>query len=148
MWASYGFAQGYAGLAVLWGQLDRCFPREGWDAVAHEHLEIAAHGAVTEMHLMPSAFASLHGLAFAAWYLSRSGTRYRRLIATLEESSRSQTQADDRGRESPARRRTGEHVRRNLGFERRRSLSAKPSRVGGCVAGGREHPRRVDPVPC
>ena len=33
-WISYGFAQGYAGLALLWGQLDRCFPDEGWDGGA------------------------------------------------------------------------------------------------------------------
>lgn len=84
-WTPYGFAQGYAGLAVVWGQLDRCFPGEGWDAVAHEHLEIAAHGAATEATLVPSAFVSLGGLAFAAWYLSRSGTRYRRLTAALEQ---------------------------------------------------------------
>jgi hypothetical protein len=85
-WAPYGLAQGYAGLALLWEQLDRCFPGEGWDAVAHDHLEIAAHGAATEMRLMPSAFGSLGGLAFVACYLARSGSRYQRLIATLEQS--------------------------------------------------------------
>src|SRR5262245_59444928 len=31
-WVPYGFAQGYAGLTLLWGQLDRCFPNDGWDA--------------------------------------------------------------------------------------------------------------------
>ena len=85
-WAPHGLAQGYAGLALLWEQLDRCFPGDGWDAVAHEHLEIAAHGAATQTHLMPSAFGSLGGLAFAACYLGRSGSRYQRLIATLEQS--------------------------------------------------------------
>jgi hypothetical protein len=85
-WAPHGLAQGYAGLALLWEQLDRCFPGDGWDAVAHEHLEIAAHGAATQTHLMPSAFGSLGGLAFAASYLGRSGSRYQRLIATLEQS--------------------------------------------------------------
>jgi hypothetical protein len=85
-WAPYGLAQGYAGLALLWEQLDRCFPGQGWDAVAHGHLEIAAHGAATQLHLMPSAFGSLGGLAFAACYLGRSGSRYQRLIGTLEQA--------------------------------------------------------------
>jgi lantibiotic biosynthesis protein len=85
-WAPHGLAQGYAGLALLWEQLDRCFPGEGWDAIAHEHLEVAAHGAATQMHLMPSAFGSLGGLAYVASYLARSGSRYQRLIATLEQS--------------------------------------------------------------
>jgi lantibiotic modifying enzyme len=85
-WASYGFAQGYAGLALLWGHLDRCFPDQGWDAIAHEHLEIAADGAMSAMNLSPGAFSGLAGLAFTAGYLSRSGTRYQRLISTLDTS--------------------------------------------------------------
>lgn len=83
-WAPYSFAQGYCGLALLWAQLDRCFPGQGWDHVAHEHLEIAADGAATTPHLMPGAFSGVAGLAFVAWYLSRSGSRYQRLICTLE----------------------------------------------------------------
>ena len=84
-WTTYGFAQGYAGLALLWGQLDRCFPNEGWDAVAHEHLQIAAEGTASQLWLTPGAFSGIGGLAFAADYLSRSGTRYTRLLATLEQ---------------------------------------------------------------
>jgi lantibiotic modifying enzyme len=85
-WMAHGLAQGYAGLALLWGQLDRCFPGQGWDAAAHEHLEIAASGAATQPYIVASAFGGLGGLAFAAWYLSRGGTRYRGLVATLEHS--------------------------------------------------------------
>jgi lantibiotic biosynthesis protein len=85
-WLSYGVAQGYAGLALLGGQLDRCFPGEGWDEVAHEHLEIAAHGAAAQGYVGPGAFAGLSGLAFATWYLSRGGERYQRLTATLERA--------------------------------------------------------------
>ena len=85
-WMPYGLAQGYAGLALLWGQLDRCFPGENWDVVAHEHLEIAAHGAANQPYVMPGAFGGLAGLAFAAWYLSRGGIRYQRLLATVEQS--------------------------------------------------------------
>jgi lantibiotic modifying enzyme len=85
-WAPSGFALGYAGLALLWGQLDRCLPGEGWDAVAHDHLEIAAEGAATQTYLQTGTFGGLGGLAFVAWYLSRSGTRYQRLLATLHQN--------------------------------------------------------------
>jgi lantibiotic modifying enzyme len=85
-WAPYSLAQGYAGLALLFGQLDRCFPDEGWDVIAHEHLEIAADGAATTTSLMPGAFSGLAGLTFVAGYLSRAGTRYQRLLSTLEQS--------------------------------------------------------------
>jgi hypothetical protein len=84
-WVAHGIAQGYAGLALLWGQLDRCFPGEGWDEVAHEHLEIAAHGASLQPYLAPSAFGGLSGLAFAAQQLSRDGERYTRLRSTLDD---------------------------------------------------------------
>jgi lantibiotic biosynthesis protein len=85
-WAGYGLAQGYAGLALLFGHLDRCFPGDGWDTVAHQHLEIAAHDATTRGHLPPGLFTGLGGLAFAASYLSRGGTRYQRLLATLDHT--------------------------------------------------------------
>lgn len=86
-WTPYGLAQGYAGLCVLWSQLDRCFPGEGWDTVAHDHLEIAVHGAVAQqMQLSPSAYSGLGGLAFATWYLSRSGARYQSLLRILDEN--------------------------------------------------------------
>jgi lantibiotic biosynthesis protein len=84
-WVAHGVAQGYGGTALLWGQLDRCFPDDGWDEVGHEHLEIAAHSAALQQHLTPSIFGGLAGLAFAANHLSRSGERYTRLSATLEE---------------------------------------------------------------
>jgi lantibiotic modifying enzyme len=85
-WTPHSLAQGYAGLVLLWGQLDRCFPGEGWDAIAHQHLEIAAHGAAMHMQIMPSAFGGLSGLAFVTWYVSRGGVRYQRLIRTLDQN--------------------------------------------------------------
>src|SRR4051794_6175105 len=38
-------AQGSAGLALAFGQFDRCFPDEGWDAVAHGFLRTAVQHA-------------------------------------------------------------------------------------------------------
>src|SRR5690242_7178696 len=44
-WQPHALAQGDAGLAIMAGYLDRCFPDEGWDVVGHVYLERAAHGA-------------------------------------------------------------------------------------------------------
>ena len=85
-WAPYGLAQGYAGLSLLFEQLDRCYPGEGWHSPAHHYLEIAAHGAAIQTNLISSAFGGLGGLAFASWYLSRSGARYRNLLATVDRT--------------------------------------------------------------
>jgi hypothetical protein len=85
-WLPHGVAQGYAGLSILWGYLDACFKDEGWDRVGHHHLEWAARGAEQRDFLPASLFSGLSGLAFATWYLSRGGTRYRRMLAAVEEA--------------------------------------------------------------
>ena len=82
-WEPSGVAQGDAGLALFFGYVDQCFPGEGWDAVAHRYLTAAARGA--ERGILPlGIFGGLSGLAFAASRLSRAGTRYQRLGATLD----------------------------------------------------------------
>lgn len=83
-WSPASVSQGYAGLALLWGYLDDVFPGEGWDATAKAHLELAVRGAEAGPHGGPGLFAGTSGLAFAAWRLSRGGTRYRRLLGALD----------------------------------------------------------------
>jgi len=83
-WIPFTIAQGYAGLAVLWSYLDSCFPGEGWDSLGRSHLEQAVRGAETAASRDPGLFSGLSGLAFAGWTLSRGGTRYRRLLSSLD----------------------------------------------------------------
>jgi lantibiotic biosynthesis protein len=83
-WQPYGIAQGYAGLAIMCGYLDACFPNQNWDASAHRCLEKAIRDAEVQCYLPTGMFAGLSGLAFAAWYLSRGGERYRKLLAAIE----------------------------------------------------------------
>jgi hypothetical protein len=85
-WIPYSVAQGYSGLALLWGYLDRCFPAEHWDKKGHEALEIAVSSAESYQPSQLSLFSGLSGLAFAAWQLSRGGQRYHRLLAQLDET--------------------------------------------------------------
>lgn len=79
-------AQGYAGLALLCAQLDKCFPNEGWDGVGREHLASAARDAEKHKLLPLGLFSGLAGVAFAAWEMSREGSRYGRLLHTLDEA--------------------------------------------------------------
>jgi hypothetical protein len=84
-WQPCGIAQGYAGLAVMCSCLAACFPDDGWDVAGHEYLTCAAKGAEGQPYLSTGLFGGLSGLAFAAWSLSRGGTRYRKLLAATEE---------------------------------------------------------------
>ena len=90
-WEPHGIAQGDAGLALMCSYLDTCFPGEAWDATAHGYLTWAARGAEQSGHLIPSLFAGLSGLAFAAWCLSRNGARYQRLLRAVEAGFLPQT---------------------------------------------------------
>jgi lantibiotic biosynthesis protein len=85
-WQPYGVAQGYAGLAIMCGYLDACFPDEDWDIIGHRYLELAARDAEQLFYLHAGLFAGLSGLAFATWYLSQDGKRYRKLLAAVEEA--------------------------------------------------------------
>ena len=85
-WIPYTISQGYAGLAVLWGYLDSCFAEEGWDLIGRKHLELAVRGAETFPGVPVGLFSGLSGLAFGAFQLSRRGTRYRRLLTSLDEA--------------------------------------------------------------
>ena len=85
-WRAHGVAQGDAGVAVVCAYLDACFPGEGWDVTGHEYLARAARSAEDQEHLATGIYGGVSGVAFAAWMLSRGGTRYRKLMAGLEES--------------------------------------------------------------
>lgn len=90
-WAPYSVAQGYAGLALLWSYLDALSPEEGWDVTAREHLELAVRDAETHFNLPTGLFSGLSGMAFSAWQLSRQGTRYRRLLSSLDQEIAAQS---------------------------------------------------------
>ncbi len=84
-WQPYGVAQGYAGLAIMCGYLNICFPAESWDVIGHQYLELAVRDAEQLPYSPVGIFSGLSGLVFAAWSLSQGGKRYRKLLASLEE---------------------------------------------------------------
>jgi hypothetical protein len=85
-WAPSSLAQGDTGLALLCSYLDTCCPDEGWDVTGHQFLTSAARAAERSGELPPGIFGGTSGLAFAAWSLSRGGTRYQRLLGALEDA--------------------------------------------------------------
>jgi hypothetical protein len=83
-WHPPTLAQGDAGIALACAYLDACFPNEAWDRAGHHYLTVAAEGAESSPQLPAGMFSGLAGLAFAGWSLSRHGTRYERLLTTLD----------------------------------------------------------------
>jgi lantibiotic biosynthesis protein len=90
-WLPHSLAQGNAGLVVLWAYLDLCFPNRGWDLVGKTHLELAARGAEQNSMGGTGMASGIAGLAFAAWQLSREGTRYLRLLTSLDDTMAHET---------------------------------------------------------
>jgi hypothetical protein len=86
-WGGYSVSFGDAGLAFLFGQLDRCYPDQSWDRVAHGYLTTAGRSleSLPGAQLPPGLISGLAGLCFTTHYLSRAGTRYQRMLGTLDE---------------------------------------------------------------
>lgn len=82
-WHPADIAMGYSGLALLFGQMERCFPDEGWVVNAQDCLELAAY-EYRDIGL--GLFGGLSGIAMAAWSLSEGGTRYVQLLSSLDEA--------------------------------------------------------------
>jgi hypothetical protein len=83
-WHPLGVAQGCAGLAIVSGYLDACFPGEGWDVVAHRQVSEAAREAEQMTSVSTSLYDGLSGMALAAFLLSRGGSRYQKLLTTVD----------------------------------------------------------------
>jgi lantibiotic biosynthesis protein len=96
-WLAPTLGQGDAGIAMTCAYLDACWADEGWDRVGRNYLTTAAVAAEGLPQLSPAMFGGLAGLAFAAWSLSRGATRYRNLLATLDDALVPQVTAQANG---------------------------------------------------
>ena len=85
-WQPPSLAQGDAGIALTCAYLDACLANEGWDRIGHGYLTAASDGAERLPPLSAGMFGGLAGFAFAGWSLSRGATRYRRLLATIDDT--------------------------------------------------------------
>ena len=82
-WSDLSLATGYPGLCLLFGELDRLEPAGGWDLAGHQLLA-AVQQAVSQNGV--SAFGLWGGFAgvlMGVRALSRGGTRYAGMLASL-----------------------------------------------------------------
>ena len=83
-WQPVPLGHGDAGLAVAAPTWTR--PAEGWDRTGHGYLSVAAGQAEQRPDLPPALWGGMAGLGFAAWTSSRGGTRYQRLLASVDQA--------------------------------------------------------------
>ena len=84
-WSDLALGGGYPGVLLLLAELDRQFPTEKWDDAVHAYVlkireSILSHG-IQEFSL----YGGLAGLLFALKRSSRNGTRYQKLIKSLDD---------------------------------------------------------------
>ena len=92
-WRDHAVGQGHAGLALLFGALDQRLPGAGWHRTAHRHLALAARSAESLASPPAGLFAGLAGVGLVASCLSGDGSRYRRLLATIDQALAAQAPA-------------------------------------------------------
>jgi hypothetical protein len=83
-WQDHSLAQGYSGLALVCGYLDRAFPENGWDRIGHDYLRRAVAGLERLPAVGGGLWGGVAGVAMATDVLSRGGQRYARLSAQLD----------------------------------------------------------------
>ena len=89
-WEPSGVAQGDAGIALMCSYLDACFPEEGWDKAGHEFLTWATRGAEAGGARHTRVVQRSGGAGIFRKSLSRNGSRYKKLLASLDYSLSSQ----------------------------------------------------------
>ncbi|ANF94950.1 lanthionine synthetase C family protein [Paenibacillus bovis] len=84
-WQDTLLSAGYPGIILLFGELDRQFPEDNWDMIAHDHLLALQEGLRNEGYPNASMFSGLAGVAVAIKAVSHGGTRYQGFLDKLNE---------------------------------------------------------------
>ena len=79
-----GIITTYANLAIFYDHLDICFPKKGWDIIAKNCLSETVKSLNYKKQYGMGLFEGFTGIAFAAFYLSRFGTRYKKIIHQID----------------------------------------------------------------
>ncbi|QOT01328.1 lanthionine synthetase C family protein [Brevibacterium sp. JNUCC-42] len=84
-WDASSLSHGYPGTVLMFAELDRHFPEEGWNIVAHEHL-LALQEAIRERGVSnASMFGGIAGMCFATMAASRNRENYQRFLGQLDQ---------------------------------------------------------------
>lgn len=82
-WRDFSLSNGYAGMMLLFSELDRLFPDEHWNGAVHTYVLKIKEQIESERILNFSLFGGLAGVCFAFHQSSHHGNRYQKLINTL-----------------------------------------------------------------
>jgi lantibiotic modifying enzyme len=82
-WLATCLANGDAGMAMMYGYLEKCFPGQGWEALAQVYLRRAAAATQHTQLIFPGLFAGTAGMAVAIATLNNNGQRYRKMLDRL-----------------------------------------------------------------
>lgn len=85
LWGGISLAGGYSGILLMFAELDYRFPDQNWDSAAHAYVLKIKEEIETKGISSLSLFGGLSGICFALRKASRSGTRYQKLIHTLDK---------------------------------------------------------------
>lgn len=83
-WLDLSLASGLPGIACFYTVMDRVFPDQKWDDVAHQYLKLAVNRYETEGINNYSMYYGLCGLCYAAYLCSKQGDRYQNLLRKLD----------------------------------------------------------------
>lgn len=84
LWDDLSIANGFPGILLMFAELDRLFPEEKWDVVVNDYVIKIKESLEVEMNNSISIFEGIAGINFALMSASRHGTRYRKLINTID----------------------------------------------------------------
>ncbi|QBD75435.1 hypothetical protein EPA93_05225 [Ktedonosporobacter rubrisoli] len=73
------------GIAMFYSHLARCFPQQGWDVVAQQHLRQAAAWTQQMPFETPGLFGGTCSLLLPLHWLSAGGTRYQKTLAHIRQ---------------------------------------------------------------
>ncbi len=83
-WNNLSIAGGYPGILALFTELDRLFPNEKWDGIAHNYILKIKEAIESEGLHSLSMFGGLAGVCFYIQQASRDRRRYRNLLSKLD----------------------------------------------------------------
>ena len=79
----YRLMEDYPGILLLFAELDSLFPHENWDAAVHNYVLKMKEIIESQGIFSLSLFGGLSGIAFVLQRASRGGSRYQKMIASL-----------------------------------------------------------------
>lgn len=82
-WGDFSLASGYPSMIMLFSTLDRKYPENEWDVIAHNYI-IALKNSLEQKGISsPSLFGGLGGIAYSIFAASRDGQRYSKFLKTI-----------------------------------------------------------------